>query len=315
MRLDATSKRAHVLRLWWVPCLLAVVCLLMVPFWRPVTVDIGTRSYSLRTATVTPNSPFSGQGKYIHTGWDGPTGDFSHGEIFGIKIGKHLLRFDIVEDPIGAARHRLPKTLDGLVGALNSKDNWLRMVAMERMKEMGGFALSAIPVLLKGVEQGDPEAEDTLVTVCKAAGESAVPALTNALTSRSPMVRGKAAEILGEIGRPAKASIPLLRERLHDAAPKVVAWSAMSLRKIDGQGEGGVPVLMKMLTNPVAETRGMAAVGLAEFGADAGAALPSLIQCLDDRDLQFQIMVARSIAMIGASLRTNRSGGNSGIPT
>jgi HEAT repeat protein len=315
MGLDSTPKKVHVLRLWWVPCLLAIVCLLMIPLWRPVTVNIGTKSYSLHTAAVTPNNAVSGQGKYIHTGWDGPTGDFTHGEIFGIQLGQHQLRLDIVEDPIGAARRRLPKTLDGLIDALNSRDNWLRMVAMERMKEMGRVALRAIPMLLNRVEQGDPEAEDTLATVCKAADRSAVPALSNALMNRSPMVRGKAAEILGEIGPPAKDSIPLLRARLHDAEPKVVAWSAMSLRKIDGQGEGGVPVLMEMLTNPVAETRGMAAVGLAEFGADAGPALPSLIQCLDDRDLQVQIMVARSIAMIGASIRTNRSRGNSGIAT
>lgn len=291
------------LRPCWVPCLLAVVCVLAVPILRPVKFDIGTKTYSFQTETLTPNGPYSGQGTFIHVLWDGPTGEFSHGDIFGIKLGKHLLRFDIVEDPIGAARHRLPKTLDGLVDALNSKDDWLRLVAMQRIEEMGGAALMAIPVLVKRVEQGDPQAEDTLATVCKAAVEAAVPALTNALTNRSPKVRGKAAEILGEIGPPAKASIPLLRERLHDPQPKVAAWSAMSMRKIDGRGEGAVPVLVNLLTNRLADMRGMAAVALGEFGSDASPALPALIQCLDDRDLQVRTMAARSIGIIGASAR------------
>jgi HEAT repeat protein len=300
---DATPKRLRLRSLWWVACLLAVVFLLVVPFFRTIEFDVGPRSYSLLTEAVTPNGPFSDQGPFIHTGWDGPTGEFTHGDIFGIKLGKHLLRFDIVEDPIAAAQRRLPKTLDGLVNTLNSKDDWLRRVAMQRIEELGGAALVAIPALVKRVEQGDQEAEDALATVCKAAGDRAVSALTNALTSRLPKLRGKAAEILGEIGPPARASVPLLRERLHDADPQVVALSAMSLRKIDGRGEGGVPVLMTMLTNKLPDIRGLAAVALAEFGADAGVALPDLIRYLDDSDHQVVTMAARSIGLIGASAR------------
>jgi hypothetical protein len=161
MVLNVTPKKPVLLRLWWVPCL-AAVCLLLVPFIKPIRFNIGSKGYSLRTEALTPNGPFSGSGIFIRTGWDGPTGEFTHGDTFGIKLGSQLLRFDIVEDPIAAAKRRLPRTLDGLADTLNSKDDWLRLVAMQRIEAMGGAALVAIPALLKRVEQGDQQAEDTL---------------------------------------------------------------------------------------------------------------------------------------------------------
>jgi HEAT repeat protein len=301
MDTERASQTRHLLRLWWVPCLLGMVCLVVVPVFAPLNLDIGSTRYSLRTETVTSNSPFSGEGVYLHPGWDGPTGEFSHGEIFGIKLGKYLWRFDVVEDPLEAARRRLPLALDGLFNTLDSKDEWLRRMAMERLGEMGGKAFPAIPVLVKRLEQGDEQAESTLATVCKSAGEKAVPALTNALASPLPKLRGTAAEILGEMGPSARASVPHLRERLRDAEPQVVALSAMSLRKIDGRGEGGVPVLMTMLTNPLPDRRGMAAVALGEFGPDARPALTGLVQLLDDPDLEARRMAARTIELIGPS--------------
>jgi hypothetical protein len=262
MGLNATPKKFRLLRLWWVPCLLAVLCLLVASLFKPLAFDIGAKNYSIHTEVLMPNGPFSGQGAFIRTCWDGPTGEFTHGDTFGMKLGKHLLRFDIVEDPVASAQRRLPRTLDGLVDTLNSRDDWLRFAAMERIGGMGSAALVAIPVLLKRVEQGDQQAEDTLATLCQAAGDRAVSALTNVLTSPLSKLRGKAAEILGEIGPSASASVPLLRERLLDAEPQVVAFSAMALRKIDGRGDGGVPVLMTMLANPLPEVRGLAAVVL-----------------------------------------------------
>jgi hypothetical protein len=78
--------------------------------------------------------------------------------------------------PIAAAKRRLPPTLDGVVASLNSKDDWLRVVAMQRIQEMGDAALMAIPTLVNRFEQGDQQAEQTLATVCKAAGDGAGPA-------------------------------------------------------------------------------------------------------------------------------------------
>ena len=171
MGVEATSKRFRVLRLWWISCLLVVVCLLALPFLTPIEFDLGSRTYSLRTEILTPDGPFSDSGTFIRTGWDGPTGEFSRGEILGVKLGRHLLRLDIVEDPIAAARRRLPETLEGLVASLNSKDDWLRLVALQRLGEMGGAALVAVPALVNRVEQGDQQAAGTLAAVCKGSGE------------------------------------------------------------------------------------------------------------------------------------------------
>ena len=116
-------------------------------------------------------------------------------------------------------------------------------------------------------------------------------------------MREKAAEILGEIGPPAKPAIPLLRQRLNDQEPKVAVRSATSLRKIDGHGEGAVPVLVNLLTNPLPDLRGMAAWALAEFGAAASPALLGLIRCLDDADFRVRMISARSIGLVGRAAR------------
>ncbi len=300
MRRDARHGRFRPKMLWsLLP--LAFIALLLVPFFKPVRFDFGNTSMSVSFQTLAPNGLFDDEGMFVHTGWSGPTGSFSEGDIYGIKFGSRLLRFDLVSDPIAAAQRRLPKTLPGLIAVISSKDSWLKFCALRALAGMGATAKIALPALVKAVERGDSQAVDALFAISKAAGADSIPALTNALVSTNTELRQRTAELLADIGPPAKAAVPFLKQRLADPEPRVVAMLAVALWKIDGQTHGTVPILTKILAYSDPEVRGLAAVSLGELGSQAGDGVPALAQALEDSNPQVRAMSARSLGLVGAA--------------
>jgi hypothetical protein len=41
----------------------------------------------------------------FHVVWDGPTGEFTSGDIYGLRVWKWCLRLDIINDPLGQLHH------------------------------------------------------------------------------------------------------------------------------------------------------------------------------------------------------------------
>jgi hypothetical protein len=190
----------------WCLLPLALVALLLVPFFKPVQFGFGNTSISVSLQTLAANGPFDDAGVFVHTGWSGPTGD-----IYGIKFGNRLLRLDMVNDPIAAAQKRLPTTLSGLIAATDSKDSWLRFCALRALAGMGATAKPALPALVKAVERGDSQAVAALFAISRAAGADSIPALTSALVSTNTELRQRTAELLADIGPPAKDAVPFLK--------------------------------------------------------------------------------------------------------
>jgi HEAT repeat protein len=313
----ATTTLGSKLRLkhvWWLVVPLAMVLAMLTALVVGTKLNLGSRSFGLSIQTLMPNGPFHAEGFFIHTGWDGPTGSFSTGDIYGLKLGNRLLLLDIVDDPIAAAKRKLPATVDELVTALDSRDGWLRLCALERLAELGAAAVPAIPALVKRIENGDEQAADTLSAVGKSSPDKAVPLLMEALGNSSVDVRWRVAELLGEIGPPASNAIPVLTDRLDDPEPKVVGHAAIALRKIGGVVTNAVTVVRRLLNHHDPEVRAFAAVALAELGADASVALPDLVHLLDDSDAQVRTMASRTIGVIGSGVQpVNMAGGSTAI--
>ncbi|HYV28358.1 MAG TPA: HEAT repeat domain-containing protein [Candidatus Eisenbacteria bacterium] len=274
-----------------------------VPFLLAIHLNFGDKTVSFHVEKMRAGGPFFRGGIFIHTGWDGPTGSFSSADIFFFRLGSRFLRFEIVEDPIAAAQRRLPKTLEGRIATLESKDSWLRFCAFRALAAMGASAQPALPALVKALERGDREEQGALSTVSKAVGAQSVSVLTNALANRDATVRQTVSEILGEIGPEAKAAIPSLILRLHDPDLRVVAHSALALWKVDRQTRDSVPVLVKLLADGDAEIRAGAAATLGEFGSESGEAVPALLKTLEDTNVLVRAMSARSLGMIGPGAR------------
>ena len=242
---------------------------------------------------------FSEDGIWVSSGWDGPTGEFTSGQMYGLKFGNRLLRLDIVDDPITAIRRELPQTVEGLLEALESKDHLVKKCAGEALVKFGASAHTALPTLLKRYKQGDEAMDWIILGLAKAAGSSAVSSLTEGLTDTDAKVRQKAAEALGEIGEAALPAVPKLVQALADPVPDVLVTSALSLRKIEKRDHGEVSALITLLGSTNSQAPLMAACALGEFGSDAAKAVPSLLKYLERGDREAAGFVAGTFGMIG----------------
>jgi len=259
----------------------------------------GAKTYSVTWQQLTPNGPFADDGFWVHSGWDGPTGCFTYGQMYGFKFGNRLLRLDILYDPIAAIKKHLPATIPGLMEALASNDYLVKKCAGEALVKLGPAAQSALPTLLKRFQQGDQQVEWVITELAKAVGPSAVPPLLSALQDPDAKIRQKAAEALGEMESNARSGVPGLTLALHDSDPAVVLVSALSLRKIDPRDHAGVPALITLLSHPNPEVRAGAIVGLGEFGPDAAGAVPPLLKVWDEDPPSLRKYVARTLGLIG----------------
>jgi HEAT repeat protein len=263
----------------------------------------GAKTYSVTWQQLTPNGPFADDSFWVHNGWDGPTGYFTHGQMYGVKFGNRLLRLDIVYDPIAAIKKHLPNTVPGLMEALASNDYLVKKCAGEALVKLGPAAQSTFPMLLKRFQQGDQQVEWVITELAKAVGPGAVAPLLAALQDADAKIRQKAAEALGEMGNDAHAAVPGLTLALHDSDPAVVLVSALSLRKIDPGDHAGVPALITLLAHPNPETRAGAIVALGEFGLDAAGAVPGLLKVWDEDLPSLRRWAARTLGMIGPEAR------------
>jgi hypothetical protein len=177
-----------------------VLCLTLVfILWLKRAHTIAGRRYSLSLETLTPGDLFSSEGICFHTGWDGPTGEESHGEIYGLKIGNRLLRFDIIDDPVIALKKRLPTTVPALLPLLSSKDPREKFYAGVALLEMGPAAQSAMPHVMKRYREGDQSMERIIIGFATANGTAINSNLENALMSPDPKIRKAAIQTLGEL--------------------------------------------------------------------------------------------------------------------
>lgn len=156
---NTQSEKKHRRYLLWLSIIVALLLLpIIVAAFKPITCARRTRRYELSVAILKPGDPYhADRSGFFSTGWEGPTGEFSHGDIYGLKLGRLLIRFDMTEDPLGMARRRLPATMSGLVQSLESSDRWLRRCAAEALQRHGAAAVRALPALFKCFENGGHE--------------------------------------------------------------------------------------------------------------------------------------------------------------
>jgi HEAT repeat protein len=260
------------------------------------------RKISVSFQSLVAANPFLDDGLLVHDVWEGSTGEFTHGDIFGLKLCKGMLRLDVAYDPIAAIRRELPERVPGLIAKLSSKDFHIRYCAAEALIKRGPEAESAMPVMLELYGKGDDTMEGPIVDLAKSAGSAVVPHLAAGLDHSNPKVRQKAADALGEIGGDAKPATEKLIRTLRDPDPSVAIFSALALRKIEKRNHGEVAVLSTLLKETDHQVQVGAVVALGEFGKDAAEAVPTLIDLLDQQG-EVVWLTARTLGLIGKPAR------------
>ena len=138
-----------------------------------------------------------------------------------------LLAISHVAEPAAA--------VEVMIKALGDQDHGVRLMAVQRLRELGRASEPALDDLAKLLADKDERirraAGETLVRI----GGKSVPALTAALESSSRDAREVAVVALGKMGPLAKPALPALRKRLKDSDPKVKELAKITVLEIEAQ--------------------------------------------------------------------------------
>jgi HEAT repeat protein len=128
---------------------------------------------------------------------------------------------------------------------------------------------------------------------------AAIPVLEHLLKSDGPAApRWHAADVLGQIGEPARAAGAALVAALRDPHPTVRKVAVQSISKLAPDVPGAVPALVELFP----EEEAVRAV--AEFGPAGADAVPELIALLDHPDPAVRRNACRTLGRIGEAAKS-----------
>ena len=240
------------------------------------------------------------------------------------------------------------RRIAALINVLGDEDWRFRAGAAEALGKIGKPAKAAVPILIKGLRDAAdstfryPLGRD-LRTEAKRMrtknwyvfwnsaykalgemGETAVPALINALRAYDFIIRAIAAYALGKIGEPAKAAIPDLIKTLYrrneveqfsfdwddvmihallalgDDEPLTAREAVVyALGEIGEPAKAAIPDLIEALEDEFRYIRASAAKALGKMGKSAQDAVPALIKALKDEDERVCDLADKALKKVG----------------
>jgi RNA polymerase sigma factor (sigma-70 family) len=201
-----------------------------------------------------------------------------------------------------AVRHIGKNGLPIIISSLQSK-NPLHHGAVLACQILGPDAKPAIPALMKLLNSG--YARGYVGAAFGRIGSDAITPVIEALTNGNPEVRwelvvslGNMPIYLGTNGLQASGVIPALTDCLKDKTPIVRSLAARALgqRKVDETTV--VPALVESLNDPDFQTRWSACLALGQFGTRATSAIPPLLDALHDRRAEVRGTAAIALVQI-----------------
>jgi len=191
-----------------------------------------------------------------------------------------------------------------LTAALYDDDEEVRKLAGAGLGQMRLTQVKAIHLCAQQLKES-AQAE----TALRRSGQLAVPALIEALESKEPLAREKAARTLGSIGELAAEASPALTAVLHDKQLEVRLAAAKGLWNISKNAEAVVPVLAELLGGkgpPTADTPDArrnffqsVVEALCRIGPPAKAAIPALTRKAKDENRLIRESAQRALREIG----------------
>lgn len=151
------------------------------------------------------------------------------------------------EAPQGAKKVSLPNfSPDDIAESRRRLEKSLVHESMDGRSGLGS-TLAPLTALPAFPEWGLPEtAADALARI----GPAAVPALMQALDSKEPYVRERAAQAFARMGPEASAAVPALTRALRDGDPDVRRAAARALGQIGPAAETAIPALAVAMSQP-----------------------------------------------------------------
>lgn len=194
------------------------------------------------------------------------------------------------------------KYLAFLIDGLQSDDNPSRTSAALALIEAGPLAKSAVPALLKALD--DPlmryPSMKALQSISPGRVPEAMPILLKMLHDPDRDVRHTAAATLAKVAPTENETLPALLKALQDPDGFVRYKVVFALQELGPAAKAAVPNLIEALSDSDRNVRRQVAEALGIFGPDAQSAVPALVAALRDQDIRVWIAAVDSLQKIGA---------------
>lgn len=172
-----------------------------------------------------------------------------------------------------------------------------RIAAIRHLEELGTFADSAVPYLVKVLADPHPDIRSAAVSALEEidsewsrseAARNVIPDLIKSLFNKDKSARNAAVEALEKIdpewarSEAARGVIPNLMSALFDKDKNTQMASVGALGKMGPAAAKAAPSLIRLLSNEDKDIRSAAAAALGEIGSAAEEAVPHLIKAMAD---------------------------------
>lgn len=242
-------------------------------------------------------------------------------------VGKSAALAEVIKDPKAPLDKRLralselswskdvdDRTVPLLLEALGDSEPKIRAAAVQGLGRLGPKAKTAVPVLLKLLEddalekaasETDRGSSDVVVETLARIGTDAVPGLAGILQedTNKPIVRWKAARAFTRLGRKARTALPVLKAASKDRRLGIAIESACAYARAGGEVAEVMPLLRASLKREQAVVLWTGAAAIERIGPTAQAAVPELIPLLKHEDREVRIIAARALSQMGSAAR------------
>ncbi len=170
--------------------------------------------------------------------------------------------------------------LEGLIAALRSPDERLRVRAVDELGRLGPQAAPAVPALVRAIADPEPAVRRKAVEALgrlRPDPEVTVGPFVRLMEDSEPSVRLRALDALAEYG---EAAVPALVGLLE--TDRAAYWACLVLNEIGPDAEAAVPALAERVSDPRAEVRREAILALAEIGEAAAPAVDAITAAMAD---------------------------------
>lgn len=195
-----------------------------------------------------------------------------------------------------------PPAQKAVVRYLGHSSPKVRLAAVAAVSGWRGRDKMAVATLVKRLGDVDTEVVDHTKKTLATSGAKAVAPLVKALSHQRPIVRRRAAHLLGQLGAPAKPAVPHLAKALSDKDTHVRTAAARSLGRLQLVARKAVPQLIQALGDQSPQVRCDVIWALSFIGADEARVKVVLKRLEKDGDPKVRKAVQEGLASLKSGL-------------
>ena len=199
------------------------------------------------------------------------------------EISRNPLSLHKTEESIAIEeqKYRIERRVQSYIADLSAPEKYFREVAIRELRTLGKYASSAVPYLIKIMENTDDIFFSGIENALRDIGSASVIPLSRLLKHEKVEIRIKAAKALAQIGVDASIATSQIILATEDSENKVVWYAIVAIGNIGLSAKDAIPILIKKLSDPEAGIRAYAAWSLGKMREYAQIAIPDVIKRLD----------------------------------